>query len=142
MSLSVLGDVNWLAIIVAAVVYFGIGGLWYAPPVLGNAWMRAIGWKPAPDERTSNTTMYLAPLLTCLISSIAVAVLAEASGTNTFGEGLVLGLVVGVGIAAAVCFVTGFFDPKKPQPMVYAAITAGYHVVGLTVASAIIGAWN
>jgi uncharacterized membrane protein len=84
----------------------------------------------------------LAPLITCLISSIAAAALAEASGTDTLGEGLVLGLVLGIGIAAAVCFVTGFFDPKKPQPMVYAAITAGYHVVGLTVASAIIGTWN
>jgi len=42
----------------------------------------------------------------------------------------------------AVCFVTSFFDPKKPQPMVYAAITAGYHVVGLVAVSAIIGVWN
>jgi Protein of unknown function (DUF1761) len=142
MSLSVLGDVNWLAVIVATIVYFAVGGLWYAPPVLGNAWMRAMGWKPAADERTSNAIMYLAPLITCLVSTIAVAALAEASGTDTFGEGIVLGLVVGIGIAAAVSFVTGFFDPKKPQPMVYAAITAGYHVVGLVAAAAIIGAWN
>jgi hypothetical protein len=68
--------------------------------------------------------------------------LAEASRTDTFGEGIVLGLVTGVGIAGAVLFVTGIFDPKKPEPMTWFGITAGYHLVGLLIASVIVSVWT
>lgn len=137
MSFSSFGDLNWLAVIVAALAYFAIGGLWYAEKVFGAAWMRSMDWTPDPDQRTS-AAMYLGPLVTCLISSIGVGLLAVATDSDDFGEGVTLGLVVGVGVAAAVSFVTGYFDPKKPKPMVWASITAGYHVVGLLVAAVIV----
>ncbi len=50
-SLDVLGDLNWLAVIVAAIAYFVLGAIWYAPPVLGNAWMRAGGVEMPEGER-------------------------------------------------------------------------------------------
>jgi hypothetical protein len=40
---DVLSDLNWLAVIVAAIAYFAIGALWYAPPVFGRIWMTAGG---------------------------------------------------------------------------------------------------
>jgi hypothetical protein len=40
MSFDVLGDLNWLAVIVATVAYFALGAIWYAPAVFGNLWMR------------------------------------------------------------------------------------------------------
>lgn len=38
MSFDVLGDVNWLAVIVAAAAYFALGGLWYGQPVFGRGY--------------------------------------------------------------------------------------------------------
>ena len=40
MTLDGLGDLNWLAVLVAALVYFILGAIWYAPPIFGRAWMR------------------------------------------------------------------------------------------------------
>ena len=71
-----------------------------------------------------------------------MTMLASATGSDTVGEGVVLGLVVAIGIAAAIVMVTGWFDPKKPQPMVFATITAGYHVVGLVITAMIVSAWT
>ena len=34
------------------------------------------------------------------------------------------------------------FDPQKPQPMVFASITAGYHVVGLLITAVIVSLWT
>ena len=34
---------NWLAVLVAAVSTFLIGGLWYSPAMFGRAWMSANG---------------------------------------------------------------------------------------------------
>ena len=38
-------DLNWLAIIVAAVYAFVLGGIWYGP-LLKNAWCREAGIDP------------------------------------------------------------------------------------------------
>ena len=139
MSFDVLGDLNWLAVIVATIAYFALGAIWYAPPVFGNLWMRAGGIQ-VPEQ--PQATFYIIPFLTCLLATVAVGMLAAATGSNTVGEGIVLGLVTGVGIALSGLFVTGFFDPQKPQAMVWAAVVSGYHVVGLMIAAVILAIWT
>lgn len=141
MTLDVIGDLNWLAVVVAAVAYFALGALWYAEPVFGKAWMRALDWQPPPDYKPG-PMLYVVPAITCLISAIAIATIAAASATDTLVEGVVLGLVAGIGLACAAVFVVAFFDPKKSHAMTYAAITGGYHVVGLLIASIIVAAWQ
>jgi hypothetical protein len=43
MSFDLLDDLDWLAVIVAAIAYFVIGAIWYAQPVFGRAWSAAAG---------------------------------------------------------------------------------------------------
>lgn len=141
MGFAVLGDLNWLAVLVAAVVYFALGGLWFTPAVFGNTWAKSMGWDSAGEQKPG-PELYIGPAITCLVATIAVAMLAAATQTNTFAEGIVLGLVTGVGLVGAALFVTGYFDPKKPQPMVWFAISGGYHLVGLLLASVILALWS
>jgi uncharacterized protein DUF1761 len=141
MSFDVLGDMNWLAFIVATIVYFALGALWFANAVFGKAWQLAGGLE-VPQGQSPGPAYIIGPFITCLIATLALAMLDEATGTNSLGEGIVLGLVTGVGIAAPIVAVTGLFDPKKPNPQTWLAISAGYHVVGLLIAGAILGAWN
>lgn len=56
-TLASLNEINYLAVIVAAVVGFGIGALWYAPAVLGKRWMQLTGRMPekATGENTHGT---------------------------------------------------------------------------------------
>ncbi|HJP66708.1 MAG TPA: DUF1761 domain-containing protein [Actinomycetota bacterium] len=141
MSFGVLSDLNWLAVIVAAVAFFALGGIWYAPPVFGRAWRESMGWD-MPEGQRPGPAFYIGPLITCFISSVAVAMIARATGSDTVGEGIVLGLVVGVGIAGAVLAVTGLFDPKKANPQLWAAIAIGYQVVGLVLVGVIVSTWR
>jgi hypothetical protein len=140
MSVDVLGDLNWLAVLVAAIAYFALGGIWYSPAVFGKLWMRSAGIE-AP-EQTQAAEFYVIPFLTCLLASIAAGMLAAATGSDTASEGIVLGLVTGLGIAFSALFVTGFFDPQKPQAMVWVAVVSGYHVVGLMIAGVILSVWT
>jgi len=142
MSFGVLGDLNWLAVIVAAIVYFGIGGLWFAPVAFGKQWQDAIGWNEADAAQATSVKMYVIPAVTCLVATVALAMVSEATTTDTFGEGIVLGLVTGIGLVGSGLFVTGFFDPRKPKPQTWIAITGGYHVVGLLVAAVILALWT
>jgi xanthine/uracil permease len=141
MSLDTLGDLNWLAVIVAAIAYFALGALWYAPPVFGRARQRA-GGVEIPEGQRPGPAFYLGPLLTCLLATVATGMLALATASTRFGEGASLGVVLGVGVAAAVVFVMGIFDTHKPDPMTWFAISAGYHLVGLTIAAVIVSVWE
>ena len=142
MTFDVLSDLNWLAVIVAAIVYFAVGALWYAPPVFGKVWSAAGGFSlPEPGSRPS-PAIYVTPLVGSILSAIALAMIAKASGTDTFKEGIVLGLVVAIGFAASIAFVTAQFESSKPKPMVWGAVNAGYHVVGNLLAAIIIASWQ
>jgi hypothetical protein len=120
MSFDVLEDLNWLAVVAAAVAYFVVGAIWYAPPLFGKSWTAAAGVEMGTS---ANPTIYLAPAIGSLLSAIALGMIAAASATDTVSEGLVLGLVVGVGFAVAIAAVTAAFETSKPKPMVWARST-------------------
>lgn len=142
MSFDVLGDLNWLAVIVAWIAFFLLGALWFAPFGLGKVWQDAGGWTAEDTQRTGQLTRIGAPLLGCLVSTVAIAMLAEATDTDTAGEGIVLGLVASIGLVAAELFVSGSFDPRKPKAQTWVAVTAGYYVVGLALAGVIVAVWT
>ena len=137
-----LGQLNWLAVIVAAVVYFVIGAAWFAPAVFGRPWMAAIGFDESRPRPEMNPMSYAGPAAFYLIASIATGLLAAATGTDTLGEGAILGLVVGVGYALVVTATDAVFDPNKPRPWTWFAISGAYHVVSLVIVGMIIGAWQ
>ncbi|HEU4542721.1 MAG TPA: DUF1761 domain-containing protein [Jiangellaceae bacterium] len=141
MSLSILGDLNWLAVIVAAIIYFALGGLWFMPRLFGNTWMHAIGWEPTDEDRPS-AAVFVVPLITCLLAAIALGMLAHATGSDTFGEGIVLGLVAGIGLAGAALAVTAHFDPKSPKPWTSFGVHAGYHLIGMVITAVIVSVWT
>jgi Protein of unknown function (DUF1761) len=138
MSFDLLGDVDWLAVLIAAGAYFIIGAVWYAPPVLGNAWMQAGGMERPADGARPGPAVYVVPLIGSILSAIALGMIAVATGTDTVGEGVVLGLVVGVGFAISIALVTATFETNKANAMTWGAINAGYHLIGNLVAAIII----
>lgn len=137
-----LGGLNWLAVIVAAVVYFVIGAAWFAPAVFGRPWMAAIGFDESRPRPEMNPMSYAGPALFYLIASVATGLLAAATGTDTLSEGAILGLVVGVGYALVVTATDAVFDPNKPKPWTWFAISGAYHVVSLVIVGMVIGAWQ
>jgi hypothetical protein len=126
MSFDVLSDLNWPAVLVAALAYFAIGAVWYAPPVFGKAWMAAGGMAMPEAGSRPSPAIYLTPLVGSVLSAVALGMLAKATGTDSLEEGIALGLVVAVGFAVAISFVTAQFESEKPKPMVWGAVNAGY----------------
>jgi hypothetical protein len=139
MSLDLSG-INWLAVVIGTVIYFILGAAWFAPATpFGRAWMEAAAYESPSSGTLSTSAFYVIPLVTCLVMVIALALLAEAIGVATPGDGIVLGLVVGIGIAVPLLLTTAAFEFKKPRPFTWGVIDASYHAVGLTIAGAIIG---
>ena len=142
MSFEALGELNWLAVIVGAVVYFVLGALWYSPPFLGRRWQRSIGWDPEATPPEMKLTSYLVPFLAYVIMAVAIGLIAAATGTDTLTEGIVLGLVTGVGLNLMHTLVDATFDPGKPEPWTWFAINGSYHTIGLIIVSVIVAIWR
>jgi hypothetical protein len=142
MSFSFLSELNWLAVIVAGIVYFAVGAVWFAPGVFGKWWMRSIGLDPSQQPPQASPTVYIAPFIGHIIVAMAVGLLAAATGTDALGEGIVLGIVVGLGVAAAVLFDTYYFDPKATNKMLLFAISGGYQFLGVLIISVIVAVWQ
>jgi hypothetical protein len=137
-----IGDLNWLAVIVAAIAYFAIGALWYAPPVFGRVWADAGGFSLPERGQGPSAGIYVTPLIGSVLSAIVLGMLTKATGTDSFAEGLALGIVVAVGFAIPIALVTAQFETQKPRAMTWGAVNAGYHVVGNLVAAIILASWQ
>jgi hypothetical protein len=140
MTFDALGELNWLAVIVAAIIYFALGALWYSNVLFAKPWQRAIGWD-ASQPPQMNPLTYVVPGLAYLVMAVATGMIAKATGTDTLGEGIVLGIITGVGFALALSLVGAFFTPNSPAPMTLFAITGAYNLIGFLILAVLISVW-
>jgi MFS superfamily sulfate permease-like transporter len=136
-----LGTVNWLAVVVGAAIYFILGAVWYSPVLFAKPWQAAIGWDESRAQPQNNPLTYVVPAVLYLIAGVATALLAAATGTDTLTEGVVLGLVTGIGYALAMVGVEATFDPNKPKPITWFGITTAYHLIGFVILAVVIAIW-
>jgi hypothetical protein len=135
-----LDAINWVAVVIGTLIYFALGAVWFAPVTpIGKAWMKAAAYESPTSGTQSTNVFYVIPLVTCLVMVVALALLAGAIGVATLNDGIVLGLVVGIGFAVPLLLTTAAFEFKKPQQWTWGLIDGSYHAVGLTIAGAIIG---
>jgi Protein of unknown function (DUF1761) len=138
-----LGGINWLAVIVATVIYFLLGAVWFAPQTpIGKAWMSASGYQSPTTGAASTNLFYIVPAATSFVAVVATAIIAGATGTDSLNEGVVLGLVVGIGYAATIVLTTAAFEFSKPRQWTWGLVDASYHVVGLLIAAIVIALWR
>lgn len=119
--------IPWLGVAAGALAYFALGAAWFTP-LFGRAWDRAVGFDRAAGARFS-AAYYVMPLVGSVLPALAIGVLVGGLGLTAIGDAVLLGLVVGLGVAAAVSF-TNAVLPPIPHPLVLGAVTAGYHVAG------------
>lgn len=138
-----LAAINWLAVIVATLIYFALGAVWFAPQTpIGRAWISASGYQSPTTGAASSNLFYIVPLATTFVIVLATAFIAGATGTDTLGEGVVLGLVVGVGYAAAIVLTIAAFEFSKPRQWTWGVIDASYHVLGILIAAVMLALWR
>ncbi|MFQ5548839.1 MAG: DUF1761 domain-containing protein [Woeseia sp.] len=131
-----LADFNWLAIIVATVAAFVLGGAWYAKGVFGGAWMQDVGLTEEDANDASTPRTFGGAFVLQLMAAMTLAVILGPE--SNWLTGVQTGLLVGIGFLATAYGVTYLFEQR---PLRLFMINAGYNVVLLAVMGAIIGGW-
>ncbi|HYR28303.1 MAG TPA: DUF1761 domain-containing protein [Thermoanaerobaculia bacterium] len=126
------GHINWLAVFLAALSAFLLGGLWYSKLLFLNAWQRHSG---APVQAGHPGKVFGASFIFALISAIAFSALLGYDPTPM--KGLIYGAVVGFAFVAASFGINYSFAQKSATLW---AIDGGYHTVQFILYGLIIGA--
>ena len=132
-------DVNYWAVLVAAVATMVIVSIYYMPAVAGRAWMKEIG-KTEEEIRAANRPILfvIAAVLSVIQASVLSAVIGWADAHTLVG-GVLVGLVLWIGMAVPMVSVTFLFEGRTLANHVISGI---YFLVALVVTGAIIGAWG
>jgi len=132
-----LGNINGWAVVLAAVLYYVLGALWFSP-LFGRAWDRSLGYDRSSANGRFPSSYYVVPLIGSGMVTIVIATFAAQLQQLSILGAAAAGAGIGVAIAAST--LTNALTPNTPHPYLFAAITAGYHFVGCTIAGAVIGA--
>lgn len=136
-----LSSINWLAVIVAAVAFFGLGAVWYGP-IFGKAWQKGVGLS---DEEIKNANMgklFGSAFVFALIISFGMAMFFYGFGENpdmnaTYGA--TMGLMTGIFFLFPSISMNYLFARKSSALML---IDSGYHIVAYTIVGIILGVWQ
>lgn len=100
--------INWLGVLAVFFVNFVIGFAWFNGKTFYPLWWKALGKSPSqePGQGQSMGAVFGATVLAGLVLSTAMSALTTLilqvnGGTFTLGDGISLGLFVGVGIVSA-----------------------------------------
>ena len=132
-----LAGINWLAVVVATVAAFGLGGFWYSKALFGNAWLQEVG---LTEEAVNSANMPRTFGTAFVLQFLAVTALAALIGTDSnWLSGLQTGLTVSVFWVATAYGITYLFEQRSLRLFL---INAGYNIVLFAIVGTIIGAWH
>lgn len=130
-------NLNWLAILVAAVSAFVLGGLWYSPLMFVKRWMKETGITPDPEKRNNMFKIFGVSFLLSFIASFFLAMFIGPDAGAGFGA--VAGFMAGLGWVFTFMGIIYLFESRT---LAHFLINGLYSVASLTVMGFIIGIWQ
>ena len=133
-----LGDINWLAVVVAVVVAQVLGFLWYGP-LFGKQWTAAVGRTEEEVRAEGPGAAIVVAVVASLFHAVALALILTTWDDVDLVSGIGAGLLASIGFAAISVVSNGMFEHRGKLLI---GLYAGYLMLSITVMGAIIGAWN
>ncbi len=135
---TTLSDVNYLGVVLGVVASFVVGFVWYHPKVFGEVWRKSAGLsKKDMDSKEGMGIIFGGTAVFSFISTVFLAAILLAFGTDTIGEGALHGAVIGLTIVG---LRTGIHDMFSRKSLDHTMVQAGHDVVVMAIQGAIIAA--
>ena len=130
-------EINWIAVLVAAVASFLLGGLWYSPALFGKAWQREAGLTDAQLKGGNMAKIFGL--------SLVLAFLAAWNFANFLGPRPSVVFGTAVGASAGLLWVGASFGINylfERRSMTLFLVNGGYHTLQFTLYGLILGLWH
>jgi Protein of unknown function (DUF1761) len=129
---------NYVAVFVAALVYWLLGAVWFAV-LFSKPWMALEHITPEQASSMNPIAPYIISFILNLVIAFVLAQLCAWRNANTAARGAALGIVIWIGFLGPVTYSTYMYEMRPKQLF---AINEFYSLVGLCLMGAILGAWT
>jgi hypothetical protein len=130
---------NPWAILVAAVIQWILGALWYSPILFAKPWMALLGITPDPGKRKSMVFGMISSFIGSIILSFVLWHSIMWSGAESWATGAFIGFLNWLGFIAAPSFAQGIYESR---PVKLFLINTGYWLVSMLITGGILAAWR
>ncbi len=131
--------INYVAVVVAALLNMVIGALWYSPLLFAKPWMKLIG-KTEEECKDGMTPKYYAlAALGSLIVAYVMAHFVYLVGAHDAVSGATLGFWAWLGFLAAPTFSDYLFAGRGFRLF---GLNSAYYLVVLVVMGALLASWS
>lgn len=134
-------DINYLAVLIAAIAAMAIGALWYSPALFGKLWMQLSGITPENIAKAKAKGMaknYFIAFLGTLVMSYVLAHFVDYADVFYLAEGLKLGFWVWLGFMATRALGGVLWEGK---PVKLYLLNAGHDLISILIMAAILSVW-
>jgi len=134
---SAFQNLNWLAVIVAAISAFALGAIWYSPLLFVKIWMKETGITEESAKEANMAKVFGLSFILSLIASFFLALFVGPDAGGGFGA--LAGFMAGLGWVFTFLGITYLFERRS---FAHFLINACYSVASLTLMGFIIGVWQ
>ena len=132
--LTLLGEVNYVAVLVATIASFVLGFIRFNPHVFGKQWMGAVGMTEEDTKQSNMAKVMWVSFITTFVIGIVMALLFWGVGGT---EGVKMWLILGIGLIATQRIMHMMYEQKCAT---YLWTSVGYDVLMFAVMGGIIWA--
>lgn len=134
--------IKYPAVIVATLVHFILGGLWYSPLLFGNKFIQLINWTPEHLKEVENQSHLKDLAIAFVMSFILVYILAHfvqyTKATTAIG-GIQTAFWLWLGFVVTTQIATVIFEGRSFGLF---AMNVSYQFVGCALAGVILAVWR
>ena len=132
--------INWLAILVAAIIPMVLGYLWYSPMLFAKQWLALMGKTQEEMMKGFNPAKsYGITFVMCLIMAYVMGYFVYYTSSMTFFQGAKIGGMLWLGMVVTTGFQTVTFQGIKQG--LY-NINAGYNLVCMLLMGGLLAVWR
>jgi hypothetical protein len=128
--------INWLAVLVSAIVAMALGALWHSRAMFGPMWAKLS--KMTTKDMKASPKIYSIAFINSLIKAAILAVFISMTLTTGILAGIFLGFLVWLGFVATVSL-SAVLWAKKPVEVYL--IEVGYELLAFVVMGIILAVW-
>ena len=129
---------NYAAVVVAAIAYWILGGVWYAV-LFSKPWMALENISIEKANSMNPVLPYVVTFVLNLLIAYALAQICIWRNANTIGRGASVGVLLWIGFVGPITFTTYMYE-MRPKELF--AINQFYPLAGMVLMGAILGAWT
>ena len=140
MNTEIFSQINWLAVLVAALAYFMLGAVWYSKALFGSKWAALVGLDMSnPDKKKGMGKMMAGTFAFIIVTCIALDLLVLRLDLFVIASALKLGLITGICFATTAVSISFIYE-SRPTALYF--IDCGYHLAGHLIAAIILVLWQ